>query len=922
MLFKNYLIKPISIVFLIVFMVQVAIYPYHDIKRSLKNISFKAYNHLSPLLLSPDLMLRILLPAIRNAHADPVAEGKAFGKNQLNLYHPNNISTTLRQTCVQKDAQGNCTKYMVNEQDGMFTDPGQMIPKMQDAATQSGSYTGYVENLPSAQAQGQASHAYSEFTVLSNNECYERNAQGVCIKTKQDMINDMVFGNRCLQYGSDGKCITWGKSKDIMENSYADCVKKITPIYEEPGTIETCEVDPKNMFKTEEKPPCTVQNNPRLTNEVIFTKCSGSVSYRDKQIYGVCKDWYFWHLVYDRTVSWTPGNISECPTTCEQLNGLCSNFPVGYLTTPPSNGEYLGEYYDTFEANAGNPPSVPPSCSYKVYKWYRQYDHSTVERIFLDRTSNCDSAKLDEWIEDCRIKKYEICSAGGGGCVTVANDEQPTGATNKVCRNITGTMRNYILCPNAGGASTGGELEDEPILINDGTGEKEITKTQRNETLKEFAETVIWSMSYGGEGVKGAANDYYAHITFTCDTYTDTPPECQGLVDQGCKFINFKCIDPPETNTNVIPECLKYEYSYRCGQGGKIIGYQVVYECASGLVEGIKCLGTQCADAYYDANKDFMMFATATEILKQIQIDTDITDLNNIRIFPGEHRECQSWPNNCCKKLQGGISVANYVTLGFNLAKMYQFVTTGFAAMSASTAASISKLFGGSMVEHMILAAFDTTVLAEGASISLNLFTGAGGPLDSLGSVVVDLFGTGEVLVTSTTYSGTLSVVSSIMTAVSIIMLVYSLVTFIYELIWRCTQNDVATGVQLGQARCHYTGNRCADRFIGICIKRKNVYCCFSSLLARLIHQQGRPQIGKSWGSPKKPDCSGFTPDELSQLDFGSMDLTEYMQYLEGKYTEQLDQQQQVDYQGGVQGNLPNTQQTIRDRLDQYYQRK
>jgi conjugal transfer mating pair stabilization protein TraN len=47
--------------------------------------------------------------------------------------------------------------------------------------------------------------------------------------------------------------------------------------------------------------------------------------------------------------------------------------------------------------------------------------------------------------------------------------------------------------------------------------------------------------------------------------------------------------------------------------------------------------------------------------------------------------------------------------------------------------------------------------------------------------------------------------------------------------------------------------------------------------LGRIINEQGRPQIGKGWGSAETPDCSGFTLEQLKQLKFDQMDLSEFI---------------------------------------------
>jgi len=64
---------------------------------------------------------------------------------------------------------------------------------------------------------------------------------------------------------------------------------------------------------------------------------------------------------------------------------------------------------------------------------------------------------------------------------------------------------------------------------------------------------------------------------------------------------------------------------------------------------------------------------------------------------------------------------------------------------------------------------------------------------------------------------------------------------------------------------CKEVGTYCSKRILRrICIERKKSFCCFNSALARVLQECGRPQIGKGWGSPKNPDCSGYTIEEFS----------------------------------------------------------
>ena len=92
----------------------------------------------------------------------------------------------------------------------------------------------------------------------------------------------------------------------------------------------------------------------------------------------------------------------------------------------------------------------------------------------------------------------------------------------------------------------------------------------------------------------------------------------------------------------------------------------------------------------------------------------------------------------------------------------------------------------------------------------------------------------------------------------------------------------------LADARCHYVGSYCAEKWLGTCVQRKKTFCCFGSVLARILHEQGRPQIGLSWGTPENPNCRGFTPAELQSIDFGKIDFSEYEDFMKDEVNEKF----------------------------------
>jgi len=113
-------------------------------------------------------------------------------------------------------------------------------------------------------------------------------------------------------------------------------------------------------------------------------------------------------------------------------------------------------------------------------------------------------------------------------------------------------------------------------------------------------------------------------------------------------------------------------------------------------------------------------------------------------------------------------------------------------------------------------------------------------------------------------------------------------INFMIEVLLQgCDQQDMETGMLRGSGMCHEVGSYCASSLLGICLQKARGHCCFNTKLGRIIQEQGRPQLKSfntiGWGSPKKPLCRGFTPEEFQALDFSKMDLSEYYADIEAR---------------------------------------
>ncbi len=91
-----------------------------------------------------------------------------------------------------------------------------------------------------------------------------------------------------------------------------------------------------------------------------------------------------------------------------------------------------------------------------------------------------------------------------------------------------------------------------------------------------------------------------------------------------------------------------------------------------------------------------------------------------------------------------------------------------------------------------------------------------------------------------------------------------------------CTTDEKNLYAQQQQKSCHYIGTFCSNNTIFGCTEEKMSYCCYGSVLARIVEEAGHTQLNKAWGSAKSPDCSGFTVAEFQSLNLANVDFSDF----------------------------------------------
>jgi conjugal transfer mating pair stabilization protein TraN len=181
---------------------------------------------------------------------------------------------------------------------------------------------------------------------------------------------------------------------------------------------------------------------------------------------------------------------------------------------------------------------------------------------------------------------------------------------------------------------------------------------------------------------------------------------------------------------------------------------------------------------------------------------------------------------------------------------------------------------GSRLVYDTLMNAGNREFVYQGLSA---LLTGGGfsGSFTSYG-VTVAVNGTALPAGSAVLYSG-----ESLVIAFDPWSLVIAVVIYIVMSMMSCNEDEGKLAMKEGAKLCHTVGTYCSSclRILGkcvSCIEHTTTKCCFNSVLARIINEQGRLQIMKWWGTAEMPDCSGFTIAQLQALDFSRMDLTEF----------------------------------------------
>ncbi|WP_137923876.1 conjugal transfer protein TraN [Cupriavidus sp. 2SB] len=321
--------------------------------------------------------------------------------------------------------------------------------------------------------------------------------------------------------------------------------------------------------------------------------------------------------------------------------------------------------------------------------------------------------------------------------------------------------------------------------------------------------------------------------------------DCQEYIDKGCKKLDEVCIE----STDPVG-CVMKQITYKCVTKE---GQTTTGEDCSGRTS---CYDGTCWDTGYPGDDDFARVVAGKEAAREAGVYG--AESNNF--FKGVAESCRKGfggLKNCCKTDPGAKSnntimmqaAGGAVKFGAKYAFDYMYKSSEWiqAGMSALgyDGIEMASNFGASFGMYGVSYTVGGTALAAGETTT--------------GMFGQTIYGLGNGFAFDP-YSFAAAI------AIQIVMELMS-----------CEQDEMQLGMHRGAHLCHLVGSYCSNKVMGVCLETKEAYCCYNSKLAKIINEQGKPQIGKGWGTPESPNCEGFTTAEFQQIDFSAIDMSEFV---------------------------------------------
>jgi conjugal transfer mating pair stabilization protein TraN len=389
------------------------------------------------------------------------------------------------------------------------------------------------------------------------------------------------------------------------------------------------------------------------------------------------------------------------------------------------------------------------------------------------------------------------------------------------------------------------------------------------------------------------------HCPYNAGDIADT---CESLErDLECGYLGSTCVEGARDPNGF---CYVTESRYDCGTTTEIpsLTRDSAIDCAG----PVRCLGDDCLDLTFEQSDDFAEAAAALQAAQFAVMDGDCTEGGDCQVFAGESAECKRAVGgvvDCCDT-PSGVSLTDYIQLIFAVSRVdaaimaldngstlrggwellrdplvdsWDAVSEAFTSAANSLTGSTSAAASDGAA-RLSLNAAKQALMRQTAQWTANVFG------DAAANALFAVEGGGQAVIGGTVQAGNIQLGGLVGTTLAWAMtayMIYSVVMILIRILWRCERDEFELGAKRALRSCHSIGSYCDSKVLGVCIEKQKAFCCFNTPLARIVNEQAFPQLGRSWGNPKRPDCAGLSLSELERLDWSRIDLSEWLAILD-----------------------------------------
>ena len=408
-----------------------------------------------------------------------------------------------------------------------------------------------------------------------------------------------------------------------------------------------------------------------------------------------------------------------------------------------------------------------------------------------------------------------------------------------------------------------------------------------------------------------------ALVTANCGADAGSNNTCKEFEKASCDFIRSSCLDGASGDTS---GCWQASEVWDCGTDVIVpsTGSHEEYQCPG----GVQCINGTCLAPTSEPSGDFAtaaaMLQAATYAQNELACDTSgetNVDTFSCQVFKGEAMTCKTamggWVDCCNQPVD--VSWLQYLQLTYYTLKITDAVSVqagmfeqgkgifdmgselasnAFDAIAKPAMSAFDSLTGnaGSAVAEKVSDMGISSAINEGVAALTKQV--AQWTFDTFGAGVTNMLfeagGTaageaaGEAAVDSAgNMAANVQLSSTVMSAVSVVgyaYMAYQVANILVNIIWACTEDEFKLAVKKETKLAVHIDSWCQTKVLGQCIEKRSSYCAFNSQIGRIIQEQGRQQLGISWGNdPKNPECRGLTLDEFGKIDFDKIDLSEWI---------------------------------------------